>query len=143
MKSKRTELIVGIFSLCAIVILIAGLIFLKEFRFNRHRQHIVVLFDNASGLKDGDPVMVAGVRKGSVQSISLQGGGVRIELALDIEVQMSDDASFIITSSGLVGLKYVEIDPGQSGRPLDISQPIQGTHQSDAFDTWWIRLTGA
>ena len=33
MKNKRTELIVGIFGLCSIVILIAGILFLKEFSF--------------------------------------------------------------------------------------------------------------
>ena len=119
MAGKRTELIVGIFALCAIIILIVGIIFLKEYQFNRDSYSLSVFFDNASGLKEGDPVMVAGVRKGWVKAISLQRGRVRIDIALNTDVQLSDDAKFFITSSGLVGLKYIEINPGQSGRPLD------------------------
>lgn len=134
MKNKRTELIVGIFGLCAIVVLIAGLIFLKEFRFNRHTNQIPVLFDSAAGLKEGDPVMVAGVRKGSVRTIALQGGQVRVVLTLEFDIQLSDDATFLITSTGLVGLKYVEVSPGRSGRPLDISQPAQGTNKAEVFE---------
>lgn len=134
MEGKRTELLVGIFALFAIVILVAGIVFLKEFTFNRDVYSITVYFDNVAGLKEGDPVMVAGVRKGSVRTISLQQGKVHVDLVLNSDVQLSDDAKFIVTSSGLVGLKYVEIDPGQSGRPLDISQPIQGAHQTDVFE---------
>lgn len=134
MAKRSTELTVGIFALCAIVILIAGIIFLKEFHFNRDSYSITVFFDTASGLKKGDPVMVAGVRKGWVEDIKLQGGKVRGVLALNPDVQLFDDAMFRISSSGLVGLKYVEIHPGQSGRPLDISQPFQGTHQIEILE---------
>jgi len=141
MKNKRTELIVGITAICATVILISGLIFLKEFRFNRDMFDISILFDNASGLKEGDAVMVSGVKTGVVKSISLQQGGVRIDLRLQPDVRLYQDASFIVTSSGLVGMKYVEVNPGRSSQPLDVSGPIQGKHQHDAFEV--VAMMGA
>lgn len=134
MEGKRTQLIVGVFCLCAIIILIAGILFLKEFKFNRHRYSVTIIFDNVSGLKEGDPVMVAGVRKGSVKSITLQQGKVHVDVFLESDVQLSDDSKCMIKSGGLVGLKYVEIDPGASSRPLDTSQPVQGAHQTDVFE---------
>ncbi|UCE17988.1 MAG: MCE family protein [Gemmatimonadota bacterium] len=134
MKGKKTELIVGVFCLCAIIILIAGILFLKEFKFNRHRYSVTVLFDNASGLKEGDPVMVAGVRKGSVKSIALRQGKVQVDVFLESDVHLSDDSKFMIMSSGFVGMKYVEIDPGESGHPLDPSQVVEGVHQTDLFE---------
>jgi len=134
MEGKKTELMVGSFCLLAIVVLIAGIVFLKEFKFNRDRYSITVRFDNVAGLKEGDPVMVAGVRKGFVKTISLQRTDVLIDLVLDSDVQLSDDSEFMIMSGGLVGLKYVEIRPGQSERPLDISQAVLGVHQTDVFE---------
>jgi phospholipid/cholesterol/gamma-HCH transport system substrate-binding protein len=92
------------------------------------------MFDNVSGLKEGDPVMVAGVRKGSVKSITLRQGKVHVDVFLESDVHLSSDSEFMVKSGGLVGLKYVEIDPGESGQPLDTSQPVQGVHQTDVFE---------
>jgi phospholipid/cholesterol/gamma-HCH transport system substrate-binding protein len=134
MGGKKTEIIVGLVGLCAIVILIAGLIFLREYHFDRRNYALTVWFDNVSGLKEGDPVMVAGVREGSVKSIFLQSGVVQVKIDLYEAIQLSDDAKFSISSSGLAGMKFVDIRPGQSSRPLDTSQPIPGSHQTEVFE---------
>ena len=134
MERKKTQLMVGLFCFIAIVILVGGILFLKEFRLNRHTYSITVIFDNVSGLKEGDPVLVAGVRKGSVKSIALQEGGVHVGVFLESDVHLNDDAKFMIMSGGLVGLKYVEINPGESGQSLDISNPVQGVHQTGVFE---------
>ena len=134
MEGKKPHLIVGVFGLCAIIILITGILFLKEFKFNRHRYSITVIFDNASGLKEGDHVTVAGVKKGAVKSIVLERGKVHIDILLEDDVRLNDDAKFMIKSSGLVGLKYMEIEPGKSARPLDTSQPVRGMYPSGIFE---------
>src|SRR5207249_1032874 len=55
-----------------------------------------VVFSNVSGLKQGDPVMVSGVKKGRVQSVKLERVGrvdVVLELASDVKPRVDASAS--------------------------------------------------
>lgn len=72
-------------------------------------------FENVSGLKVRSPVTVAGVRIGRVSAIEFDPQtfqavvSMRIQAAYD---QLPVDTSAAVLSSGLVGEKYVGLEPG-------------------------------
>lgn len=85
--------------------------------------------DTTSDLKVGSPVKIAGVPAGKVDAIVYRGGEideatkrrvwVRVKLRVDSEKipTIHDDSRFYITTQGVLGEKYVEIDPGSPEKP--------------------------
>lgn len=78
-------------------------------------------FGRTDGLLVGDAVRMAGVTIGKVVAARLDEHFNAI-MTLDIKegIQIPDDSSASIVSSGILGSKYVEIEPGGS---LDNLQP--------------------
>ena len=60
-------------------------------------------FVSASGLNVGDPVEVAGVKVGTVQSIRLADYQARIAFRIKDSVQVYEDAGASIETEGLIG----------------------------------------
>lgn len=74
-------------------------------------------FDNAGGLEVGDPVWVAGIKKGVVNAVTLDGGKAQVTFSIDVSV--NDDAQASVRSAGFVGgSRRLEVEPGASGKTL-------------------------
>lgn len=130
MENKSLELKVGAAIISALLILILGIIWGKDYRLAARQQHVSFLFENTGGLKSGDPVTVSGVRKGQVSAIRLHKGGALVSVMLDRDVELFSDVRAYITAVELMGGKQVEIRPGSSGSRLDLttlSEPLAGT----------------
>src|SRR6266851_3180574 len=75
---------------------------------------VPVVFKNVSGLKEGDPVRVSGVRKGRVGTVRLMRvGQVRVTLSLDPEVRPHKDAHAIVGAEELIANVNRGLNPGQ------------------------------
>jgi phospholipid/cholesterol/gamma-HCH transport system substrate-binding protein len=75
-------------------------------------------FKDVAGLDDKSAVRVAGVRIGKVDGITLREDGTAVvHLALDPGVELREGALAQIRSLGLLGDKYVELQPGPPGAP--------------------------
>ncbi len=86
-------------------------------------------FDTASDMKPGAPVKVAGVAAGKVSKVEYWGGRkdeevgrrvvVRITCALDKDIgaTLHEDARLFISTQGMLGEKYIEVDPGTFDKP--------------------------
>ena len=94
-----------------------------------------VVFKNISGLKEGDPVRVSGVKKGRVGHVRLERvGHVTVTLNLDPEVRPHQDARAIVASADFLGAKYVDYDPGLSDSLLPAGGVIQGVTEEQFAD---------
>jgi len=72
-------------------------------------------FKDVAGLDDKSAVRLAGVRVGKVDKITLRPDGTAlIHLELDKDVVLHEGASAQIRSLGLLGDKYVELNPGDT-----------------------------
>ena len=80
--------------------------------FQRNYQ-IKAIFDQASGVKPGDPVRVAGVPVGTVGSVERRPSDVALTLTIHRKVILSEGTSASIRLRTLLGTKYVSLaDPG-------------------------------
>ncbi len=75
---------------------------------------VYALFDDVGGLKPSSAVRSAGVLVGRVQSIDFddQRYQARVTLLLDGNVQFPKDSSAQILTAGLLGEKYIGLQPG-------------------------------
>ncbi len=100
---------------------------------------VSVVFKNVSGLKEGDPVRVSGVKKGRVGPVRLQRvGHVTVTLQLDPEVRPHKDARATVASADFLGAKYVDYDPGLSDTLLARGEPIQGLTEEQFADVFRV-----
>lgn len=114
--------------LSAIALLIIGLLWLNRVEVGRKTYLVRVAFDDAAGLRQGDPITVSGFDKGKVKSIALNPArpGVIAVLMVDHDVALRQDAKFWLMDASLMGEKQIVVHPGQAGQPLDISAPVDG-----------------
>jgi len=85
--------------------------------------------DSSASLKPGASVKIAGVNAGKVAAVDYRGGEVdpkvgrpvyvRVTLGVDAAMlgTLRRDSRFFITTQGVLGEKYVEIDPGTGDAP--------------------------
>jgi phospholipid/cholesterol/gamma-HCH transport system substrate-binding protein len=124
---KSTEFKVGILIIIALVVLFFGYRWLAETQFGQRKYMVKVLFPDAGGLLIGDNALVVGVKQGKVRKINLVGREVEVVFSLDKKVTLYSDAHFSIMDVAFVsGTKYLRVDPGTSGIPLDLTKPARG-----------------
>jgi len=111
---------VGAFML--VVLLILGFFILKieDIAIDRAStmKTVDVEFDSVAGLDEKSAVRVAGVRVGKVRSIRLEEGRAIVTLEISNEVQLHDGATATVAGMGLLGEKYIELDPGNITGPV-------------------------
>ena len=124
----RTELIVGIFVLVGIICLGYLAIRLGKLELFGNTGYVVYAdFASVAGLKIGDPVEIAGVKVGKVETLSLADDRARLAIRVEPQVSLQDDAIASVRSRGLIGDKFVMITPGASDKLLRPGDKIRET----------------
>ena len=129
MSERAIEIKVGILVTVCVALLVVFVVLLGDFSMSRGGE-IFLDVDTSAALKAGAPVKVAGVPSGRVTRVDYRGGAVdpalgrpvqvRVTLHIDDEklATLRRDARFYITTQGILGEKYVEIEPRGVDAPL-------------------------
>ncbi len=91
-------------------------------------------FSSVSGLKVGSPIEIFGIQVGNVQKIEIdpEKEMALVQIGLKKGIKVYEDASASIKTAGLIGDKFIKVDPGGSGDLLKNGGVI--TETSSAFD---------
>lgn len=109
---------VGLFVLVTLAILAWGTLQLGGFSFRRAEGYpLIAIFDSAYGVEPQTPVLVAGIKVGEVTTVELYQKRARLTLKVLRGVQVREDAVLAIKTAGLLGEKYLELDPGSDSAP--------------------------
>ncbi len=109
---------VGIFMTIALIVLGYLVLRIEDLNlFSKPAQRVDAVFDSVAGLDDKATVRVAGVRVGRVDGIRLEGFRAVVTLMLETPVDLRQGASARIANLGLLGDKFVVLDPGSAGFP--------------------------
>jgi phospholipid/cholesterol/gamma-HCH transport system substrate-binding protein len=82
-------------------------------------------FRDASGLPKGTQVVIAGLPKGEVTGLEIEGRHARVTFKLDDEITVWTSAVVVKKARSLLGDNYLEIDPGD-----EIKQAPDGSRQT-------------
>ena len=134
-QTYKQEVTVGALVLVGFVVFTGFMFWLTGRSIVSKAVPVNVVFKNVSGLKEGDPVRVSGVKKGRVGPVRLvRMGQVSVTLSLDPEVRPHKDARATVASADFLGAKYVDYDPGVSDTLLAANQSIQGVTEEQFSD---------
>lgn len=89
-------------------------------------------FSEAAGLQADDPVRVAGVKVGQVESLSLENGAVLVEFRVR-DAFVGDRSEAAIKIETVLGAKYMALVP-RGGEALDPEQPIPLERTASPYD---------
>ena len=119
-SDRRIHLIVGLFVLAGIAAVLYLALKVGGPAGKAGGYSLRARFTDVGGLNPGSPVMISGVKVGTVGEISLNYDdfSAEIELNLPDGVQLEDDTIASIRSRGLLGENHVTLQPGGSGIPL-------------------------
>lgn len=131
MKKHRVETTVGIF--VVIGLLCVGYMTVKlgdVSVFGDDSYSLFARFSSVTGLKTGSSVEMLGIEVGKVEDLLLDQDKQQamVELRIKNGVLVYDDAIASIKTSGLIGDKYVQIDPGGGGDLLGQGDSIFDTN---------------
>jgi phospholipid/cholesterol/gamma-HCH transport system substrate-binding protein len=123
----KLEIKVGLFFVAAIALL-AVLVFRSEkleIGGKRNQSERYTYFDQVAGLKLQNAVLIAGVKVGEVRTISLDGGKAKVVIDISNEVPVYADATVALGSIGILGEKFIDLDPGHSAKgPFPDGRPL-------------------
>jgi phospholipid/cholesterol/gamma-HCH transport system substrate-binding protein len=123
---RTTEIQVGVTVIAALVVLVWGVTWLREFKVGNKTHLWIVSFPQTGGLGPNDEVQVNGIRKGSVASIDLDGDHVVVHLALERDIVPTRDSRVAIRNVGLMGEKVIAVDLRSTGERWTDRDTIPG-----------------
>ncbi|MDZ4834814.1 MAG: MlaD family protein [Candidatus Melainabacteria bacterium] len=130
-RAPSSDGALGVFATVALLLLLWGYCWLKNYQSFSFPQYINVKFHEVAGLTDNAGVFVDGVRIGIVEKIQWQEPrDVRVKLRINSDrVSVPIGSKFSIMTNGVVGARYIEIDmPKETNglQPLNANEVVLG-----------------
>jgi len=138
MKKYSKETMVGIFvvigllSIGYMTVKLGNVGFLGENTYS-----LTGKFNTVTGLRVGNPVNMLGLEIGRVEKFTMdqENQQVVVEFKIDKGIEIYDDAIASVKTEGLIGDKYVAVDPGGGGDLLANGDSITDTNSpTDIMD---------
>ena len=127
---------VGVAAVFALVLVAVAYWMVGSLRLSGKTYDMQVVFRDVQGIAAGAPVMMAGVRIGSVQKISLTPASrALVELRINQDCRIPAGSLVRISSVSLLGDRFVEFLPGPpGGKKLRPGRTLQGTEATSLDD---------
>jgi len=132
MKQNVIETLVG-FAVLAIAV------WFLVYAFHTNRMNTVsegyfvtARFQNAEGINEGSDIVVAGIKIGDVEEMTLDRKDFYAVMTLKINngIKLPKDSQAAVVSSGFLGGKFISITPGVEDDDLQNGDTITLTHSS-------------
>lgn len=135
MQQLSVEVTVGAFLFLVLFALGFFTIVLSTENWFTEKYHYEVVFENVSGLSEGDSVAVRGLKVGLVQRLWLEADGVHARASLEKPLDLREDYEVTILASSVLGGRYMLFDEGTPGAPQVAKEAVlRGTMPVDLME---------
>ncbi|MBM2816190.1 MAG: rmuC [Ignavibacteria bacterium] len=132
MTTQRSlEIKVGFVAIASLIIFILGITWGRGYSLSVALKEVKFRFPKTTGLQPSSPIVVNGVKRGSVISVKNDQGGVLVLAALDDISDLRKDVSARLTILEITGGKKIEISPGTIDGKFNPQNEIPGTCPAD------------
>lgn len=133
----KREVRIGIFAVAMILCTWAGIRFLSGIDIFSRNVDYYAAYDQVSGMQEASPVVMRGVKIGTVTEIifdSTDSEQVLLRLTVKKQFDIPKDSEARMASSGIMGGKMVEIVPGSSSEMLEKGDMMRSTQVPDMME---------
>jgi phospholipid/cholesterol/gamma-HCH transport system substrate-binding protein len=136
-SSKKLDWIVGIFVLLGLGAIATLSISIGGATYSgKGGLTLFATFDEIGGLKDRAPVLIAGVKVGLVQGISLsEDYRAKVQFDVDDTLMLPIDSSASIRTAGLLGDQFIHIELGAEEEVLVVGEELAYTEDAIVIET--------
>ena len=113
---------------------IFGIMYVQDITLKKSNYSFTVIFANVQGLNEGDDVNMLGKRIGKVSRAKIIGQKIAVELSIDnsFAFKIPVDSKIEVKSEGLMGSKYVSINPGVNDKKYILAgETVEGQREYD------------
>ena len=144
MSEKNLEIITGTIVLIVAAGFLVFIIKVGGFSADNENYNLNTSFRSAEGIDTGTEVRMAGVKIGTVKSLSLNAETLQADVKLKIEksILIPNDSSAVISSEGLLGGSFLEIVPGGSFDNYAAGEIIEDTQSSISLINLLLKMFG-
>ena len=135
MKQNTIETVVG-----AIVLLVAAYFLYFALHSQEHKKsgsyELLAQFSDVEGITPGSAIRISGVKVGTVSKITLDPKTylAMVHLEMDPTVQLPTDTLATVSSPGLLGDKYMSLEPGSDDEHLKPGEAITNTQSAASLE---------
>jgi len=111
-----------------------GIMYVQDITLKKSNYSFTVIFANVQGLNEGDDVNMLGKRIGKVSKAKIIGQKIAVELSIDnsFAFKIPIDSKIEVKSEGLMGSKYVSINPGINDKKYILAgETVEGQREYD------------
>lgn len=136
MRSNSIEAVLG-----AIVLVIAGFFLVFAYSSSQKNEvsgyNLLAKFEKVDGILIGSDIKLAGVKVGTIKTINIDPSSYQAVVTFSMKetLQIPVDSTASIVSEGLMGGKYISINPGMSQEMLKENGEITLTQSSLNFES--------
>lgn len=147
---ERNPVIIGAASITVLALLLLAAFRAQDLPLIGGGDTYFAAFDEAGGLKAEDAVLIAGVRVGAVDKVTLEDGEVLVEFTVKTDATLGEATGAAIKVKTLLGSKFLAVVPAGDGQlaaeslipterttsPFDVTQAFEGLAEtSNEVDT--------
>lgn len=122
----RKAALFGLFA--AICLALTGFIAAQIAHFSlEDRYQLTAVFDDATGMRNGDTVRLAGVPVGIVEAVKVVDGRAEVRFEVNDDVPLPDDSVVVVRWLNLIGQRELYLEPGQSPSKLGDGDRVTST----------------
>lgn len=134
MQTRKTETIIGA-SVLLIGAVLLGALYSGGSKAKTSGTLYTARFNRAEGVGIGSDVRLSGIQVGRVSGQSLDDGfRAVLSMRIDPSVQLSADTAAVIHTDGLLGAKFIALQPGAADDILPAGSEIPFTQDSVAVE---------
>lgn len=136
MSRNLLEIVMG-----TLVLVVAGLF--VTFAYSVAQLHevtgyqVTARFNHADGIKTGGDIRISGIKVGTILSETLDPATFQaiVVLSIDKTIKLPEDTVAKVSSSGLLGDKYLQLEPGNSDNNIPPGGLIKMTQSSVSLES--------
>ena len=132
MAQAKLETIVGF-----LVLLVAGIFFIFAYNISNNTNYsdtyiVTANFQDIDGISKGSEIKLAGINIGKVEKIILNDDTyyASVNLSINKKVELPVDSRAMVSTNGILGGKYIRINPGASDTSLQAGERIKFTQSA-------------
>jgi phospholipid/cholesterol/gamma-HCH transport system substrate-binding protein len=93
-------------------------------------RHITAYFTRTIGLYEGNDVRILGVKVGTIDSLTVQGPRVRVEMSYDGKYKLPEDVQAVIVPPSVVSDRFIQLTPAYTGGPVLADNAVLDTDRT-------------
>jgi phospholipid/cholesterol/gamma-HCH transport system substrate-binding protein len=116
-REVSIEILVGLFMFTVLIALGVFTIVLSRDNFFKTSHQYEFVFNEVSGLREGDSVYLRGMNIGRVKQTMLEDNRVNVYVTLDVPITLHQGYKIEVVSASMLGGKYLKVSEGPENAP--------------------------